>query len=98
MEIASGVLRMFNKYEELRRIVSIIGIEELSKMERTLYERAQRMQNFLTQPFFTAEIYTGRRGVYVPLDETLKGAEKILKGELDNVPLEQLYMTGQLQY
>ncbi|OGX17025.1 MAG: F0F1 ATP synthase subunit beta [Omnitrophica WOR_2 bacterium RBG_13_44_8b] len=98
MEIASGVLRMFNKYEELRRIVSIIGIEELSKMERTIYERAQRMQNFLTQPFFTAEIYTGRRGVYVSLDDTLKGAEKILKGELDTLPLEQLYMIGALQY
>ena len=97
MEVASGVLSLFNKYEELRRIVSIIGIDELSKQERILYERAQRMQNFLTQPFFTAEIYTGRKGVYVPLDETLKGAEKILKGELDNVPLEQLYLTGTIE-
>ncbi len=96
MEIALGVLSLFNKYEELRRIVAIIGVEELSRQERTLYERAQRMQNFLTQPFFTAEIYTGRKGVYVSLEETLQGAEKILKGELDNVPLEQLYMTGAL--
>jgi len=97
MEVASGVLSLFNKYEELRRIVSIIGIDELSKQERILYERAQRMQNFLTQPFFTAEIYTGRKGVYVPLDETLKGAEKILKGELDSTPLEQLYLTGTIE-
>jgi F-type H+-transporting ATPase subunit beta len=97
IEVASGVLSLFNKYEELRRIVSIIGIDELSKQERTLYERAQRMQNFLTQPFFTAEIYTGRKGVYVPLEETLKGAEKILKGELDNVPLEQLYLIGTIE-
>ena len=97
IEVASGVLSLFNKYEELRRIVSIIGIDELSKQERTLYERAQRMQNFLTQPFFTAEIYTGRKGVYVPLEETLKGAEKILKGELDNLPLEQLYLIGTIE-
>ena len=88
---------LFNKYEELRRIVSIVGIDEISKQERTLYERAQRMQNFLTQPFFTAEIYTGRKGVYVPLDETLKGAEKILKGELDGAPLEQLYLIGTIE-
>lgn len=94
MDIASGVLGLLNKYEELHRIVSIIGVEELSRTERTLYERAQRMQNFLTQAFFTAEVYTGRSGAYVPLEYTLKGAEKILKGELDTMPLEQLYMIG----
>lgn len=94
MEVASNVLSLFNKYEELRRIVSIIGIDELSKQERILYERAQRIQNFLTQPFFTAELYTVRKGVYVPLDKTLEGAELILKGDLDNVSLDQLYMVG----
>jgi len=92
MEVASNVLSLFNKYEELRRIVSIIGIDELSKQERILYERAERIQNFLTQPFFTAELYTGRKGVYVSLDETLKGTELILKGDLDHLPPEQLYM------
>lgn len=97
MDIASGVLNLFNKYEELRRIVSIIGIEELSKQERTLYERAQRMQNFLTQSFFTAELYTGRRGAYVPLDETLNGAERILNGGLDTKPLDELYMIGAIE-
>jgi len=97
MEVASSVLSIFNKYEELRRIVSIIGIDELSKQERILYERAQKIQNFLTQPFFTAELYTGRKGVYVPLDETLKGAELILKGDLDSMPLDQLYMIGAVQ-
>ncbi|RKY30530.1 MAG: F0F1 ATP synthase subunit beta [Candidatus Omnitrophota bacterium] len=96
MDIASQVLSTFNKYEELRRIVQIIGIEELSKQERVLYERAQRLQNFLTQPFFTAEIYTGRKGAYVTLEETLKGAERILKGELDSMPSDQLYMIGAL--
>jgi F-type H+-transporting ATPase subunit beta len=97
MEIASSVLSTFNKYEELRRIVSIIGIEELSKQERIVYERAQRLQNFLTQPFFTAELYTGRRGCYVTLEDTLKGCQKILSGELDSTPLEQLYMIGAIE-
>jgi len=96
MEIASNVISLFNKYEELRRIVSIIGIDELSKAERIIYERAQKMQYFLTQPFFTAELYTGRKGIYVPLDETLKGAELILKGDLDSTPLEHLYMIGKI--
>jgi F-type H+-transporting ATPase subunit beta len=97
MEVANEVLSIFNKYEDLRRIVSIIGIEELSKQERTIYERGQRLQYFLTQPFFTAELYTARQGSYVPLEETLKGAEKILKGEFDTIPLEQLYMMGAIE-
>lgn len=97
MDIASGVLSIFNKYEELRRIVSIIGIEELSKQERVVFERAQKMQNFLTQPFFTAEVYTGKSGAYVTLDETLKGAEKILNGGCDYTALDQLYLIGAIQ-
>lgn len=97
MDIASQVLSLFHKYEELRKIVAIIGVEELSKQERTAYERAQRMQFFLTQPFFTAEIYTGRKGQYVTLQDTLKGAEKILKGDLDKTPLDQLYLIGAIE-
>ncbi len=95
--IAQEVLRMLSKYEELRRIVSIMGIEELSKHERILYERAKKLQNFLTQPFFTAELYTGRRGVYVPLEETLKGCERIISGRVDSIPAEKFYMTGGLE-
>ncbi|MEA3328883.1 MAG: F0F1 ATP synthase subunit beta [Candidatus Omnitrophota bacterium] len=94
--ISQDVLKILNKYEELRRIVSIIGIEELSKEDRILFERAQRLRNFFTQPFFTAELYTGRKGEYVPLEKTLNSCEKIISGELDKKPAEELYMIGAL--
>ncbi len=94
--IAQRVMAILNGYEELRRIVSIVGIEELSGEDRILFERAQKLRNFLTQPFFTAEIYTGKKGVYVPLEETLNSCEKIVSGEIDKMPKEELYMIGAL--
>jgi len=93
---AQDVLKILNKYEELRRIVSVIGVEELSKEDRIMFERARRLQNFLTQPFFAAELYTGKKGEYVPLEKTLDSCEKIISGELDNKPAEDLYMIGSL--
>ncbi|MFH1777429.1 MAG: F0F1 ATP synthase subunit beta [Candidatus Omnitrophota bacterium] len=95
--IAQEVLRVLNEYEELRRIVTIIGIEELSKDDRITYERAIKLQNFLTQPFFTAELYTGKKGEYVTLDKTLAGCEKILFGEMDNALPDKFYMIGELR-
>ncbi len=96
-QIAQDVLRIFNKYEELRRIASIIGIEELSQSERILFERAQKLQNFLTQPFFTAELYTARKGEFVELEETLTGCQKILEGKFDKVAPEHFYMIGAIK-
>ena len=95
-KIAQEVLRTLNKYEELRHIVSIVGVEELSKEDRILFERARKLQNFLTQPFFTAELYTGRKGEYVPLEKTLNDCEKIVSGELDKKAAEDFYMIGAL--
>jgi len=95
-KIAQEVLRILNKYEELRRIVSIIGIEELSKEDRIMFERALRLRNFLTQPFFTVELYTGRKGKYIPLEKTLEACEKIISGNLDKKPVEEFYMIGAL--
>lgn len=94
--IAMDALRIFNKYEELRRIVSVIGIDELSKADRTLYERARKLQNFLTQPFIVAEAFSGMKGTYVSLPQTLDGCERILSGRMDHVPEEQFYMIGAL--
>ena len=93
---AQGVLRALNRYDELRRIVAIVGIEELSQDDRIIFERARKLQNFLTQPFFTAEAYTGKKGEYVPLEATLEGCEKIVSGKLDRVLPESLYMIGAL--
>jgi len=95
-KIARDVLRILNRYEELRRIVAIVGVEELSGGDRIIFERAAKLQNFLTQPFFTAEAYTGKKGEYVPLDATLEGCEKIVAGQVDKMPAEKFYMIGAL--
>jgi F-type H+-transporting ATPase subunit beta len=95
-KIAQDVLKILNKYEELKHIVSIVGIEELSKEDRVFFERAIRLRNFLTQPFFTAELYTGKKGEFVPLEKTLVGCEKIVAGKLDRTLPEELYMRGAL--
>lgn len=95
-EVAQDVIRLYHKYEELQRLVAIIGVEELSKNDRTIFHRARKLDNFLTQPFFTAEVYTNRKGYYVPLEETLTGCERIISGRLDSVPDEDLYMKGPL--
>jgi F-type H+/Na+-transporting ATPase subunit beta len=93
-EVAQECMRLLTRYEELRKIVSIIGVEELSSEERLLYNRATRLQNFLTQPFFTAEIYTGKKGQYVKIQDTIDGCEQILNGSADMIPEEDLYMIG----
>lgn len=93
-DTAQECLKIFTKYEELRRIVAIIGVEELSKADRVLYERARKLQNFLTQPFFTAEIYTGKKGEYVSLRETLEGCEKIINGRADEILEDEFYLIG----
>lgn len=93
---AQEALKIFAKYEELRRIVMIIGIEELSKADKILYERARKLQNFLTQPFFAAEVYTEKKGEYVALKDTLEGCDKIISGGLDSVPEGKFYMIGDI--
>ncbi|MCM8812568.1 MAG: F0F1 ATP synthase subunit beta [Candidatus Omnitrophica bacterium] len=94
--ISQEVLRYFQRYEELQRIVSLIGKGELSAEEKILYERAAKLRNFLTQPFFTVEHYTGRSGVFVSLEETLAGCQEILSGRLDDLGEERFYMRGAL--
>jgi F-type H+-transporting ATPase subunit beta len=92
--VAQEVLRMLHKYDELKRIVAVIGLEEISKEDRTVYERAAKLQNFMTQPFVTGELYTGKKGEYVTMAKTVEGCEKICGGELDKKPASNLYMIG----
>jgi F-type H+-transporting ATPase subunit beta len=96
VRIARDTIFALTKYEELRRTVAVIGIEELSKADRQVFERARKMQNFLTQPFFCAELHTGKPGVFVGLDATLKDCEAILAGAADDIADEKLYMIGSL--
>ncbi len=93
-ETAQEVIRIFQRYEELRRIVLVVGIDELSYADRIIYERARRLQNFLTQPFFVGEAYTGRKGEYVSLEKTLEGCERIISGKLDSRKAEEFYLIG----
>lgn len=95
-DVSQEVIRTFQKYEELRRIVLVIGIDELSKADRTIYERARKLQNFLTQPFTVAERYTGKKGHHVSVQETLEGCERIFSGKLDKKPESEFYMIGPL--
>ncbi|MBI4365970.1 MAG: F0F1 ATP synthase subunit beta, partial [Deltaproteobacteria bacterium] len=93
-DIAQELLRVLSKYEELRRIVAVIGVDELSQAERTIFERARKMKNFLTQPFTVAAAHTGREGAYVTVEENLACCEKVLGGEYDKMDAAAFYMIG----
>ncbi len=93
-DVSQEVIRLFQRYEELRRIVMVIGIDELSKQDRTLYERARKVQNFLTQPFAVAEKFTGKKGDHVEIRQTLDGCERILTGQMDKRAETEFYMIG----
>lgn len=96
-DLAQESLRIFTKYDELRRIAAVIGVDELSKTDRTIYERARKLQNFLTQPMFVAESYTGRKGQFVKREETLDSVDMIVTGKVDGRSEEEFYMIGKLE-
>lgn len=96
-DLAQETLRIFTKYDELRRIAAVIGVDELSKTDRTIYERARKLQNFLTQPMFVAESYTGRKGQFVKREETLDSVDMIVTGKVDVRSEEDFYMIGKLE-
>jgi F-type H+-transporting ATPase subunit beta len=96
-DVAQEVIKILQKYNELRRIVLVIGIDELSAADRIIYERARKIQNFLTQPFFIAEAYTGKKGEYVTTQQTIEGCERIISGNLDNRSEQEFYMIGALK-
>jgi F-type H+-transporting ATPase subunit beta len=95
--VAQDCLKVLAKHEELRRVVAVVGIDELSKTDRTLYDRARKLLNFLTQPFYTAEIYTGKKGEYVLLKDTIAGCDQIINGRADRVAEEDLYLIGKFE-
>jgi F-type H+-transporting ATPase subunit beta len=95
-KIASEVKKYLQKAKDLQHIISILGVEELSLEEKIIAKRAERLRRFLTQPLFSAEEFGAEKGVYVPLEKTLEGCERILKGEFDNLDLAELYMKGEI--
>ena len=94
--VSQDAIRTFQKYDELKRVVLVIGIDELSQADRMIYDRARKLQNFLTQPFCVAETYTGKKGAYVRLEETIDGCERIMNGRVDHIPEDKFYMIGSL--
>lgn len=95
-KIARAIQTILQRYKELRDIIAILGIDELSDDDKVLVERAKRIQKFLTQPLFTAEFATGMTGRYVAREQTINDFETILKGSCDHLPEQAFYMVGTL--
>ena len=94
---ARGVQQTLQRYKELRDIIAILGMDELAPEDKLLVARARKIQRFLSQPFFVAEVFTGSPGKYVPLKETIKGFKTILSGEVDHLPEQAFYMVGPIE-
>lgn len=95
--VARGVQQVLQRYKNLQDIIAILGIEELSDEDKLTVARARKIQRFLTQPFFVAEQFTGRSGEYVKVEDTIKGFDMILKGELDHLAEQDFYMKGSIE-
>ena len=95
-EVAREVQRVLQKYKDLQDIIAILGMEELSDSDKELVYRARKIQKFLSQPNFVAEQFTGRKGEYVTLAETIRSFKEILDGKHDALPENDFYMRGAL--
>jgi F-type H+-transporting ATPase subunit beta len=95
-ETAETVKETLQRYKELQDIIAILGIDELSEEDRLTVARARKVERFLSQPFFVAEIFTGSPGEYVSLEDTIKGFSMVLNGELDDLPEQAFYLVGNL--
>ena len=93
-KVARGVQEVLQRYKELQDIIAILGMEELSDDDKLMVSRARKIQRFLSQPFFVAEVFTGTPGKYVPLKETIRGFKEILDGKHDDLPESAFYMVG----
>jgi len=92
-----GVQKVLQRYKDLRDIISILGIDELSDEDKLIVSRARKMQRFFSQPFFVAEAFTGIKGKYVRLSDTIEGFKMILEGKLDDLPEQAFFMVGTIQ-
>ena len=95
--VARGVQQVLQRYKDLQDIIAILGMEELSDEDKLTVARARRIQRFLTQPFFVAEVFTGREGRYVSIDDTVRGFGEILDGKHDDLPEQAFYMVGSIE-
>ena len=96
-DVARSVQGTLQRYKELKDIIAILGMDELSENDKLTVSRARKIQRFLSQPFFVAEVFTGSPGKYVPLKETIKGFKAIVDGEYDHLPEQAFYMVGTIE-
>nr|QCI08892.1 ATP synthase CF1 subunit beta [Wrangelia sp.] len=94
---AQQIKSTLQRYKELQDIIAILGLDELSEDDRLTVARARKIERFLSQPFFVAEVFTGSPGKYVSLEEAIKGFQMILKGELDDLPEQAFYLVGNIE-
>lgn len=95
-EVARGVQKVLQRYKELQDIIAILGVDELADEDKLIVSRARKIQKFFSQPMFVAETFTGRKGVYVSIKETVAAFKKLLSGEMDEIPESEFYMKGGL--
>ena len=95
--VARGVQQVLQRYKDLQDIIAILGIEELSEEDKLTVARARKIQRFLSQPMFVTEVFTGRPGRYVPVEETVRGFKEILEGKHDDLPEQAFYMVGTIE-
>jgi F-type H+-transporting ATPase subunit beta len=96
-EVTRGVQKVLQRYKDLQDIIAILGIDELSDEDKLTVSRARKIQRFLSQPMFVAEIFTGQPGKYVKIEETVKGFKEILEGKHDKLPEQAFYMAGTIE-
>ena len=96
-DVARGVQTVLQRYKELKDIIAILGMDELSEEDKLVVSRARKIQRFLSQPFFVAEVFTGAPGKYVSLKDTISGFKGILEGEYDHLPEQAFYMVGSIE-
>ena len=94
--VARGVQGTLQRYKELKDIIAILGMDELSEEDKLIVSRARKIQRFLSQPFFVAEVFTGSPGKYVSLKDTIAGFKGIVDGEYDDIPEQAFYMVGSI--
>jgi F-type H+-transporting ATPase subunit beta len=95
--VARSVQKVLQRYKELQDIIAILGMEELSEDDKITVSRARKIQRFLSQPFHVAEVFTGRPGKYVKVEDTIKSFKALVNGEYDDVPEQAFYMTGSIE-
>ena len=95
--IAREVQRILQRYKDLQDIIAILGMDELSEDDKALVARARKIQKYLSQPFFVAEVFTGSPGKYVKVEDTIKGFKEIVDGKMDHIPEQAFYMVGAIE-